>query len=171
MRVYLVRHGKAEKGSPSGRDEDRPLQTRGERQSLWLAQAIGQGAASHRPRLILTSPAARARRTAELIGVELACPVRVLAALALGHPAAEALREIQQAATEVRSAAGDASGPAGLMVVGHNPQLEILIPMIVPQLPSDEAELRTGQAFVVDVAGPAGLAGSGHAVTKLRSDD
>ncbi len=67
MNVYLIRHGKAvAQGDPSAdRDEDRPLADEGEAQAAQLAHALQR----HGVQLdaVLTSPAARAHRTAAIL--------------------------------------------------------------------------------------------------------
>lgn len=145
MRLYLVRHGKAEKKSPTGRDEDRPLQPRGERQSRWLGETLLQAPVAERPSLILTSPAVRAHETAKLIRELLQCAVRVENALQLGEPAEDALEMI------LRAAQGPGERLESLMLIGHNPMMEILLPGLVAGLSPEESEMRTGESAVIDV--------------------
>jgi len=40
MRVWIVRHGKAEANSALGKDADRALAPRGEEQARWLGRMI-----------------------------------------------------------------------------------------------------------------------------------
>ncbi len=62
--LYVLRHGKSDWDASSGNDAERPLKRRGQR----AARAIGRFLAriEERPELVLTSPAVRARATAEL---------------------------------------------------------------------------------------------------------
>lgn len=82
--LWLVRHGEstgnvaldeAERlGHPlitvTGRDIDVPLSALGERQSRALGRWIGDLPADDRPSVVLSSPYARARRTAEIVSEE-----------------------------------------------------------------------------------------------------
>jgi len=65
--VWLIRHAKAADAEPGQKDFNRPLTRRGERQCAgmrdWLAKRMGNDL----PVSVLVSPAARARRTAELV--------------------------------------------------------------------------------------------------------
>src|SRR5438105_10268205 len=69
MILMLLRHGKAEKESPTGRDVDRPLTKKGEGQAAYIAERLekGKGPAGSAPGVILSSRAARARATAEVV--------------------------------------------------------------------------------------------------------
>lgn len=60
-RLILLRHGKAEAESPSGRDFDRGLTQRGRRDAALTAQALAE--AGFHPDLVLVSTAARAAQT------------------------------------------------------------------------------------------------------------
>jgi len=64
MEIYLLRHGAAERNSPSGRDADRQLTDEGIAEiTEVVTEARGAG---FNPSLILTSPYARALETARL---------------------------------------------------------------------------------------------------------
>jgi len=79
--LWLVRHGESAGNvardnaerlglhtiEVSGRDIDVPLSPLGERQSRALGRWIGRQPSSRKPSVVLTSPYARARRTAELL--------------------------------------------------------------------------------------------------------
>lgn len=64
-RLYIIRHAKSDWSDPALSDFDRPLNQRGEKD----APLMGKIVAEHHPRpdLILSSPAVRARTTAETI--------------------------------------------------------------------------------------------------------
>jgi len=67
--LFLVRHAKSSWDDPDLADHDRPLNKRGKRDAAAMAQRV-----SHRPgrpELIVTSPATRARRTAEAMAATL----------------------------------------------------------------------------------------------------
>lgn len=167
MLLYLIRHGKAEKKSATGRDEDRPLQPRGERQSRWLGETLAGADASERPGLILTSPAVRACETARIIREFLQCPLRIDPGLALGHPVENVMEGIRRAARS-----DPEFGPAPLMLIGHNPQLEILLPALVPGLTAEESEMRTGEAALLRIdIGAHDLEGGAKLIRRMRYAD
>lgn len=132
--VVLLRHAKSDwpDGVP---DESRPLSTRGERD----ARAVGQWLTRNLPDidLALVSPAERAQRTWLL--------------------AAEALDPAPQRRTEPRLYYKGADGVAAavaevdaetLLVVGHNPSLE----MVVERATGQQVTLRTATVAVLTVA-------------------
>lgn len=108
--VWLIRHAKAGDAESGQKDIDRPLTRRGERQCAemrdWLASRINDAA---RP-TVLVSPAARTRRTAELVlGKDMSEPLEETRIWNATGPALAAL---------IRKFSGD------LVLVGHNPGLE-----------------------------------------------
>ncbi|HBS29830.1 MAG TPA: hypothetical protein DEB06_10375 [Phycisphaerales bacterium] len=163
MLVYLVRHGKAEKATAAMRDRDRPLRPRGERQSEWLAQALLDGARDRLPALILSSEFLRARETARILSERLGVELRFEQALELGWPADDAL------ALVAREAERGINGP--LLLVGHNPQMEILLSILSPDLAAADDEMKTGMAALVDVPDPFDPEGGGRLLRKLRLND
>lgn len=141
MRLYIVRHGKAERASPTGADRDRALKPRGERQARWLGELLAtRTSGTDRPALILTSGYARAEQTARLIGGAIGCPVRREASLEF---------EPVEAVVELVAALRDNEASA-FMLVGHNPQLGELVAALAPDAPPEALRLRTGQAVVID---------------------
>src|SRR5437867_11569312 len=82
MRLMLLRHGKPESESPTGRDFDCPLAKEGFRQAQFIAAQLGEGRklAGSTPVAVLSSPAARARATAKVIALRAACPAYFLRA-------------------------------------------------------------------------------------------
>jgi phosphohistidine phosphatase len=103
MLVFLVRHAHAEPGDP---DELRELSERGRSE----AEAVAGRLAAHEtpPSLVVASPLARARQTAERIASAAGAELRLDARLAPGARAAD-----------VRALVGDGTGPVA--VVGHQP--------------------------------------------------
>jgi phosphohistidine phosphatase len=67
--LFLVRHAKSSRDDPSLPDEDRPLNDRGERDAPKMGERLAKRDA--KPDLILSSPARRALRTAEIIAAKL----------------------------------------------------------------------------------------------------
>lgn len=107
VRFYLVRHGRAEPKHPDG-DAARRLTAEGRAGFAAHARAVAPDVALSR---ILSSPFARARETARLLGKATGARVEEEAALASGaSPAGDVLR------------LGRTLG-AGVALVGHNPEL------------------------------------------------
>lgn len=156
--MIIVRHGKAEADSPSGRDEDRRLKKRGERQARWLGEQFAQRA----PALILSSGHERAIATARLIHQQTGSELRHEAKLELGYVASDALGVI--------AAHADGCGDRPLMIVGHNPQLGQLLWVLTQGMPVEESDLRTGEAVVLDFD-PADAIGKAAAVARVRMPD
>ena len=154
MRVAIVRHGKAEPGSVSGMDFDRDLRPRGVRQAEYLRDRLFE----LMPRgAVVSSRAVRARRTAEIIacgrGVEVAYDDRLL---------------VDEPVSGVLGLIAEHGGEEGLVLVGHNPQCERLIGVLIsgPGGMLNE-RVRTGEAVVLDVD-PADAVGRGAIVRRLR---
>lgn len=82
MRVYLVRHAKAEPGEP---DELRPLAKKGRKQ----ARALGERFAADGIDAVVSSPLLRARETAEAIAKAAGLEVQLDERLAPGATAAD----------------------------------------------------------------------------------
>ena len=74
--LTLLRHAKSAWDDETRKDRDRPLNERGERDAPLMAQRLR--ARNARPTLILTSPAVRARRTAQIIAREIGDPAEFL---------------------------------------------------------------------------------------------
>jgi phosphohistidine phosphatase len=123
MEIWLLRHAAAEDRAPSGRDADRTLTDDGHRR----ARDVGKGLAALEPEiaLVLTSPYARARQTAEA--------------------AARALK-LEKSLRETRSLEPDADpedilgevregGVASVLLVGHEPHLGALLGRLVSGRP------------------------------------
>lgn len=74
--LTLLRHAKSAWGDAALKDHDRTLNERGERDAPVMGQRLRSRSA--RPTLILTSPAVRARRTAQIIAREIGYPAEFL---------------------------------------------------------------------------------------------
>ena len=152
MRVYFLRHGKAEdRAAWQGRDADRPLTAEGEeelRRAAKRLRALDLGLD-----LIVTSPLARARRTAEIVADELGLGGRLVEddRLAPGFD----LRRLEQVLA--------AHGPAGaVMVVGHEPDFSETIAELIG---GGDVVMKKGGLARVDVTAPA--SGGGRLVWLL----
>ena len=140
--LLLLRHGKSDWSKPVS-DFQRPLKKRGK----LGAQRLGDWLAEYElvPQRILSSPAERARATAEKC------------AKAMGRTAAEVTLEpsLYEADAEELARLVAASGDAveRLMVVGHNPALEEFADWLLPDpLPEGDDGKRLPTATLVRVA-------------------
>ena len=129
--VFLVRHAHSDPGDP---DELRPLSSRGAQEAIELAARLAEH--STPPALVVTSPLARARETAEAIAQATGVELRMDDALAPGATA-ESLRE----------AVEDAAGPVAC--VGHQPDCS----EIVLELTGRDPGFRTAGVFELDLDG------------------
>lgn len=141
MQLVLWRHAQADDG---GRDLERELTAKGRRQAAkmaaWLRRRLPDKFA------LLASPAARARQTAEALGVEITIADR----LAPGASVADVLE----------AAGWPDHGAAVTVIVGHQPTLGRVAARITGELAADwslrkgglwwvEHRLRAGRAEVV----------------------
>lgn len=137
--VILLRHGKAHADSPTGRDEDRPLKSRGERQAHWIgARLVEAGGVS----LVLHSPLVRAVETARIVAGIVNAPMRMEARLAAGR----GVDAILAVVTEL-------GGPGSAVLIGHNPDLSDAAHRLSPTIARRRGELRTGEAWAVRCPG------------------
>lgn len=115
--LLVLRHGKA--GESDLGDRERELTGRGRRDAKSIAHAISERKLP--PDRIITSRAARARETAELVARELGFdgPLDALEELYLAEP--------QRYLSAVARLAGNAER---VLVVGHNPALEQLVELL-----------------------------------------
>ncbi|MCC7390213.1 MAG: histidine phosphatase family protein [Phycisphaerales bacterium] len=164
MRLYLIRHGKAQRHGGPGRDEDRELVERGRQQARWLGERLREG--DRPPVVVLASPAARALQTGVLIGEGLGLAAVVEERLGLGSSASAVVELVSELASGVGAGSG---GSAAL--VGHNPTMSLVVQALC-RGPSggDWIELRTGQAAVIELADAGAPLGMGELLELLRGD-
>jgi phosphohistidine phosphatase len=146
-RLIVLRHGKAEKHSPSGTDIDRALRPRGVRQAQHIAQVLIEHAPAWLPTLIVSSPLVRARQTAEALQASLASPnPRRCVPIEIDERLSTRCdqREHLLAASDRR-----ASGHATIVLIGHNPTLSSLVADLLVRDAKQPGELATGQAAVL----------------------
>jgi phosphohistidine phosphatase len=154
--IWIIRHGKADQESPTGRDADRPLRPRGQRQARWLAaQLAGRDDA---PRRLFASPAARARATGEIVAEGLGLAAEFDERLLVDEPAGPVV--------DLLGALWQADAALRVAVVGHNPQLS----MLARALGAPDCALRTGEAVAIAFAGELEL-GAGAVVGALRLEE
>lgn len=114
--IYILRHAKSSWDNPSLADFERPLNERG----LFAAPFMGQYFLKNnlQPELILSSPAFRAKQTAEIIKekAEIANEIKFDERIYEASP-----QILMQIISEVSETCNS------VMIVGHNPGLENLI--------------------------------------------
>lgn len=136
-----MRHAKTEQ--LAGSDRERRLTERGRAD----AQAAGRwlGDQDIAPDLVLTSPAARARETAELVVAQLASPPEVEVVEGLYAASAEEALQVVAAVHEDRRS---------VLLVGHNPTMEELAHLLPDEIadPAD-GNLPTAGIVVLRLAG------------------
>jgi phosphohistidine phosphatase len=136
--LYLLRH--ADAGDPMiwhGPDSERPLSARGREQSEALGSFLAR--AGFRPGAMLSSPKARARETAAIVGAALGLDVHVVEALGgpLDLDTAERVLAV-------------ASNPRQVILVGHDPDFSA----IASDLAGTDIGLRKGAIVRLDVERP-----------------
>ncbi len=117
--LLLMRHGKSSWKEKGLADEKRPLKKRGEE----AAEMIGKTLKVNEivPDLILSSPAKRARCTAEIVAKEsnLSHKVELVDSFYMGEPS-DFIARLKKIPGDVKR----------VMVVGHNPGLEAFLQML-----------------------------------------
>jgi phosphohistidine phosphatase len=152
-RLMLLRHAKTETDAPSGRDQDRRLDERGQGD----AAEIGTWLSHHPPfpDFVQVSPAVRAKQTWELaweaMKAQVPAPQVEYVPELYGADAADILQVIRLASV---------ADPKQLMVVGHNPGMHELALALAG---SGEA---AGRKLLAD-----NLPTSGLAVFEFATDD
>ncbi|HTP24373.1 MAG TPA: histidine phosphatase family protein [Anaeromyxobacteraceae bacterium] len=130
-RVYLVRHGKAEREGEGG-DSTRRLTQEGRVRFFTLVANLARRLDLVR---IVTSPFARARDTAEILAAATGAPVQGMDELAAGRSTG---REILALARRV--------GP-GVALVGHNPEMAEAIALVA----GHEERVKPGTVAALDL--------------------
>jgi len=132
MELYILRHGiAAEKGDPKyPKDEDRPLTEEGQKKTLKVARRMKELGLSFD--LILSSPLARARQTAEIAASVLGCKSKLKFTVHLAPEGNKKalLRDIDQRGS--------------VLLVGHEPYLSELISILLSGGPGLRIELKKG---------------------------
>ena len=113
MKLFLLRHGKADWPDWTGPDDERPLTEEGIEDMRLVAAALKR--LKVEPGLILSSPLPRALRTAQIVAEALGVPV-------------EQRRELEPGFDRRACETLIATSPDGdLMIVGHEPDFSSLI--------------------------------------------
>jgi phosphohistidine phosphatase len=132
--LLLLRHAQTSSGSPTGRDLDRPLLEAGRRAASLVGQLLRRKHLA--PDVVISSPATRARETAELIceAAQLVVPLRFDA------------RIYEASAEQLSAVVSEVEGGAQvILLVGHNPGLQELLARLTgehaPMLPATLARI------------------------------
>jgi len=141
--LILLRHGKADSGAGTD-DFDRALATGGETESVLIGEWLRDNALA--PDCVLSSPSARAAATAAL-----ACD-----ASGVGSGIIQYDRRLYLASVETLNAVIEAADAESrrLMIVGHNPGLEMLLLSLVGARQLAEqggGEMSTAAVAVIDL--------------------
>jgi phosphohistidine phosphatase len=141
MKLWILRHARAEHISRSGHDRDRMLSATGRSACSFLHRWLAASPLSL-PERILVSPAARTLETARLALQGLATPDIERTELLWLATTTELVELINKRGSENE----------GLMLIGHNPGLEDLLKWMGCQLPVPG--LKPGTLVIVDVTLP-----------------
>ena len=141
-RLMLMRHAKSDRSDATQQDFDRPLNARGRktapRMGKWLKKS------GFAPEALISSPARRARETAQLVAGKLRFPEeRIIWDDRIYNASLETLLAVIESHRDALSAA---------LLIGHNPGLdELLAYLCAGPLPLDEEGrlLTTGAVAVV----------------------
>lgn len=121
--LYILRHAKSSWSDPDLADFDRPLNDRGNTAAPFMGKVIGEN--GFNPELILSSPAVRARQTAELVIGSAPLPGELKFDDRIYEASPQTLRTV---ASEISDDVGSA------MIVGHNPGMEGFIRYLTGEL-------------------------------------
>ncbi len=125
MRLYLLRHGKAE--AHNLRDAQRRLTPAGIKRMERAARVMAR--LRLRPARIFSSPRVRSRQTADIVAAALGVAVEERASLDYGFSAAD-----------LPALLAELPPDADLLCVGHNPYL----PMVVHELSGAQVSMKPG---------------------------
>jgi phosphohistidine phosphatase len=119
--LHLLRHAKSDWGDPALPDHDRPLNKRGKRARVAIADHVAGWTVD----LVVCSTAKRARDTAKPVLKALGCPVRYDDAL-YAADAAGVLAVVRGLDDEA----------GAVMLVGHNPSMEDVTELLCGETPA-----------------------------------
>jgi phosphohistidine phosphatase len=113
MKLFLVRHAKSSRNEPALPDKDRPLNDRGKRDAPKMGERLAKREVT--PDLILSSPAKRALKTAQIIAKKLDYKLAdiVVDERLYATGAEDLLQVIHKLGAK----------PKSVMLFGHNPEL------------------------------------------------
>jgi len=154
VKLLLVRHAAAvPRGTPGIPDGERPLTPKGK--AKFRAAAKGLARIAHRPDVLLTSPLARARATAE-IAARAFKRIEPTIEPALAHESLDG----------IVAALGAHPPGATVAVVGHEPTLSALLARLLGAAHGERLAFKKGGAAFVDL--PDGPSGGGLLIWFLK---
>jgi phosphohistidine phosphatase len=135
-KLMLLRHAKSGWDDPVSRDFDRPLNTKGKR----AAQRVGEYMRTHDIRFdhVVASPAVRVVETIEQLAEGVGETIAPAWDKRVYLASAVSLLDVVQEADDEHDS---------LLLVGHNPGLEDLVLMLVPDSPDDAARDQIEEKF------------------------
>jgi len=110
LKLYFMRHGKAEEKKPGMSDEERKLTEEGKREVEFIVRLVDLD-----PEVVYASPLLRSIQTAEIVAQVLGAKLIVTEAL---HPSSASLNEIRKLLVP---------GISSALFVGHSPSIENII--------------------------------------------
>lgn len=140
MRLLIIRHAIAARGTPGMSDDERPLTRKGKRRFRQAARGLARLAP--RPDALLTSPLLRAVKTAEIAG-------RAWGRLKPKEEPALGGENVARILAVVAAHPKEAT----VAVVGHEPQLSALLARLVGSSGTERFVFRKGGAALVDLPG------------------
>lgn len=145
MKLYILRHGDAvESGDPRFKENERPLTPKGIQRTKELAHALKQMEIAFD--FILSSPLARARETAEIIGrgVKFSGQLELTDDLALSGSMADLVKHLNM----LRPV------PENVLLIGHEPYLSGFISLLCTGGPGLPITMKKGGLCRLDVESP-----------------
>lgn len=133
-KLYLLRHAKSSWDSKGIDDIDRTLNTRGENEARLMAEYFEEK--GYNPDTIICSTAKRAKETLKPILKKIDYKGNLYYDEDVYYASAEELKELINS-IDVKS----------LMIVGHNPTLELLLSNLI----SEPIEMKTCQLAIIDL--------------------
>ena len=140
MHLYFLRHGKAEQPWEwTGTEADRPLTEHG--RATMRAAAGGMRTLDLQLSGIFSSPLARSRQSADIVGEALEVPVFETAGLAPGCDL-----------DEISAIIGQQRATQSLMFVGHEPDLSTIVGMLIGWHGPANITMKKGACCRVDIS-------------------
>lgn len=115
-KLYIIRHAKSSWSDAALNDFERPLSKRGKANAPMMGERLKKKGVM--PDIIISSPAKRAKSTAEMIAKEIGYEKKVLFDENIYKSSVDELRKILTALDDKNST---------VFLVGHNPELNMLV--------------------------------------------
>ncbi|MDO9266902.1 MAG: histidine phosphatase family protein [Sulfurimonas sp.] len=115
-KLYIIRHAKSSWSDAALNDFERPLNKRGKANAPMMGERLKEKGVM--PDIIISSPAKRAKSTAEIIAKEIGYEKKVLFDENIYESSVDKLRKILTALDDKQNT---------VFLVGHNPELNMLV--------------------------------------------